>query len=298
MNWSYAKVIIIILLLLLNIGLGIIRIEEDRSKYTLSEEVEDNIRNILKIYDYQLYTFLPEEFYPVKNAKATQRPVDALTVAQRFFDKKTYNKSSEGNKDIYFSSEDTYVEVYRDGKIFYYEKFSPSDPYLQDKIIDKDEAYDLVTKFMLKIYKGDRIYKAASYDKEDNIFKYVYYNTLHDTYLFNDYIKINVYQDHIEAEVWGSNVSYNGDKPKDILPIDEIIFNFVKNVRNENLKEKYITDVQLGYYALNGDALVNGEQIEYPYYKITVKYDSDYYINAYTNEIYDSNLIKVTNENK
>lgn len=294
MNWSFTKTVFIILLLALNLGLGIIRLETSKSKYTLSEKVEDNIRNILSIYDYQLYTFLPDSFYPMKIAKATQRSIDKDQVANHFFGSNTeFKKSTEGNKDIYFTDENTYVEVYRNGRVNYYWTFDKESEELADGIINKDEAYKIVSKFMLKVFKGDRIYKAVSYDKEDNIFKYEYYNTLRGQYLFNDYIKINVYQDHLEAEMWGMNVSLSSDKEKQILPIDEVLFNFVKKVTNENLEEKYISDIQIGYYALNDEVMIKGEVSEYPYYKISVKYDADYYIDAYTNEIYDKNLMQI-----
>lgn len=296
MNWSYTKNIIITLLLILNLLLASIRIGTNKANYSLSDEVETSVRHILSVYDYQLYTFLPDNFYPMKKAKASQRQVDGQVIADHFLDKDNINKVNEGNKDIYFNEEDTYVEVYRNGKVNYYWTFDKDNEIFKDNTIDKDEAYELVSKFMIKVYKGDRIYKAISYDKENNIYKYEYYNTIRDNIILNDYIKINVYQDHLEAEMWGVNVSLTSDKKEDILPIDEILFNFVRKVSNENLEEKYITDIQIGYYALNDDVMVNGDQIEYPYYKISVKYDSDYYINAYTNEIYDKNLIKIENK--
>ena len=171
MNWSYTKVIIIILLALLNIGMLGIRLNNDRAKYSLSSEVEDNIRHILKVYDYQLYTFLPSEFYPMKTAKENLRTVDNGSIANHFFGKGGYQSTKEGNKETYYRDEDTYVEVYRNGKINYYEKIKDNEVLL-DGVIDKDEAYDLVTKFLLKVYKGDRIYKAASYDKENNIYMF------------------------------------------------------------------------------------------------------------------------------
>ena len=293
MNWSYAKSIIIVLLIILNLILCGIRINDSNNRYLLDEEAESNIRNILVSYNYHLYTVLPKEYYPLREIKASKRNIDNLTVANHFLkDENKINKRNDGNKEIYYIDDKEYVEIYRNGKINYYQKIDQNHEALIDNNITKTEAYNILTKFMGRVYKGDRIYKAVGYSKENGVYKYTYYNTYQGTNIFNDYIQIEIHNDHIKAEIWGVNVSSSNLPKKEIIPVDEIIFNFVKNV--PSIEEgTYITDIKLGYYAINEELMVNSEVFEKPYYKISIRYHGDYYVDAYSNVIYDNNLIRI-----
>lgn len=295
MKWSFSKNVLIILLILLNILMFAVRYTSRNNAYTLHSENEQNIRNILYDHNFLLYTLLPTEFYPLRPLEGTFESVDGEDIANFYFADRNYEKKTEGTKDIYYKDANTYVEVYRNGKVVYYEGLSKGSPELSDGEIDKDEAYEMLTTFYRKIYKGDRTYKAEGYDKEAGVYKYYYYNQYKDTYVFNDYVKIQIYLDHIEAESWKVNVKPSSDKTNDLIPVDEALFNFVKNVKIETEESIYVTDIALGYYAINDLLATDEKVVEYPYYKISIKHNGDFYINAYTNEIYNSKLELIDN---
>lgn len=296
MKWSFSKNVLIILLILLNVLMFAVRYSARNNAYTLHSDNEQNIRNILYKNNFLLYTLLPSEFYPLRTLEGTFESVDGDDIARFYFSDKNYEKKIEGTKDIYYRDDKSYVEVYRNGKVVYYEAIPKNSPELSDGEITKDEAYEMLTTFYRKIYKGDRTYKAEGYDKEAGVYKYYYYNQYKDTYIFNDYVQIQIFMDHIEAEIWKVNVKAKGDKTNDLIPVDEALFNFVKNVKIETEESIYITDIALGYYAINDLLATDEKVIEYPYYKISIKHNGDFYINAFTNEIYNSKLELIDNK--
>ncbi len=293
MEWSKAKNIIIILLVVLNVFLGFAINMKNNNKYILNEESDKNLReSVSKLNVFLSYVELPKKSFPMRNIEISVREVDEEKVLKAFFKSKDVSSTMGDNKKIYCNpnKDNEYVEIHRNGMVRYIKSFENS---YDEEEFTRENSKKILDEFLGRTYRNVNSYKDVVYKKENNIYTYVYYNTYGKNLLFNDYIKASVYNDRIEVEVWGMNVNgYSGIK-KDILSVDEVLFNFSKNI-SDTLKEPiYIDDIQIGYYGINDDLLVNTTLISQPYYKVSIKYGLDYYINAFTNEIYDSNLLKV-----
>ena len=113
-----------------------VRYSEKNNAYTLHSENEQNIRNILYKNNFLLYTLLPGEFYPLKTLEGSFESIDGDDIARFYFSDKNYEKKTEGTKDIYFKDDNTYVEVYRNGKeVKFY------DGYAQEIVTAADPQY-------------------------------------------------------------------------------------------------------------------------------------------------------------
>lgn len=290
MKWSYAKNIVLIMLIILNVLLFGLRSRDKTNEYTLSDEAEINIKNVLENYNVFLYATLPTEYYPMKNIEITRRQIDNDSIIKHFFKKtEDVKKTNDGNKEIYYLEDNEYVEIYRNGVVKYISILEAN----TDSELPREDAYKMLTDFIPRVYKGNRIYKPTVYNKENNEYIYTYYNTYNGITVLNDYMKATISNEKLEVEVWGTDIlNYVGNKTK-IISVDEALFNFTKNVFLDNEESVYISDIELGYYAINDNLIINNNVISEPYYKVSVRYYGDYYINAYTNKIYDKNLLEI-----
>ena len=62
-----------------------------------------------------------------------------------------------------------------------------------------EEAYEILTDFIPRVYKGNAFYKPTFYNKENDKYIYIYYNTYKNALVLNDYIKTG-WDGHLKAE--------------------------------------------------------------------------------------------------
>ncbi len=284
MDWSKTTNIILILLLILNVFLRVVVVLENKKTYTIGEERIENIKNIANKNNVKLNFDSFTEYYPMKCIELSKMELDSKKVLDKFFGKEAeLNTLIRENRRIYYIKDSEYAEIYRNGLVKYVSQFDTP-------LSSGEDLKKLENKFYQRIYVKNKNYELNKYVINDDVSVYIYYRTTGKRYyLLNDYIKILVYNDRIEAESWQFNVLGYKEKGKEIIPYDEILYHFIR-LMSSALDEMEIVYFKLGYYTVNNDLLLNNTVTIEPYYLIILSDGTEFYINAFTNELYDKNL--------
>jgi len=293
MNWNKVINVLILIFLVINILLfGWQKVNEDE-RYTLPDDREKQMQNVLRRNGIGIYLTIPE-YFPMRQVELfapkvdsdrirrsmlgdiVQSEIDAVTLGERIFNE---------NESLTF-----YVGE-QDGYIFYK---SVQSSYVPENMT-KGEVDKVALEFAEAMF-GENVDMEVTYRKSISTSpKDGYRLELNERYkedlIFQTFIKLDITPEGIKEAlaVRYDPVDYIGPK-KNIYPLDEVAYNLMYFLEDEldtyveKGLAKFISNIDIGYYLVDVDKRKYEYQLD-PYYRIVFKDGDTYYINAYTNDI-------------
>lgn len=269
MDWNKAKNLIIILLIVLNMFIFLL-LSRTKVSYELTLTDEKNILNILREKNIAVYTELPTQFYPMKDLEVISYGRDGLNDLANLIFSENVVPFVEKDKITY--QEGTMTLVIQNGFFSLYSQ--EGIPFTKEELIG---AVD----------KSDKFIKDKEY-KNNDLQIYEYREMYSNHIVYSNYFEIEVENNVIKNfKGYNSEVSgFIGEK-KEIVSVDMVLFNFIKEIDKiyEN-KEIIINNIDIVYYQ---SETTNEENIMLkgiPCYRIEVVGNNvPFLIDAYTNEI-------------
>ncbi len=283
MNWNKISTIFIIIFLIINLVIYGISTWVEKEKYSLSQVRIDQLRNILEENDYAIYDHLPD-FYPmtVLNFETPQRNKGAI-VQGIFGDAQVttsfaadYEKYKADGQSLYFykGKEKGLVEYNVSTPVFTLDRFE------QSKIEALGEEF-------AKAMMPDVEHLELTYIKAYEDYYVLEYNEIYKGQtLFCSYVNLKISREGVTMAQSMRYIpkGYEG-KDMEIVPIDEVLYNFMGSVKPAENEFYSIKKIDLGYHLalepMEGETTIEGV----PYYRLKLDDESVYYINALTNEV-------------
>ncbi len=278
MNSKKILNILILIFLLMNIMLFMMNYFLYKDDGQLSTERKARLVEILSTKNIELDTELPtvNKMKTLALAKPLDREIEL--VDKVFSDKlrsSTYSdgehRHSDGNETLIFN------KMVDKGRFFY----SANSPVYR---VNRANPKDVVDEFVDDFSVGDEDYTILE-EKDLNGQKIYILNEVYEgCNIFCNEIVISINGDGIsEARAIRYTPSKFSEQSRDLVPIDEVLYNFMyKNKFEEKVK---ITDISIGYY-VNLDLLgIEKSFVVDPHYLISMDNGAKYYINAYTGKI-------------
>jgi len=293
MNWNRVINVFLLIFALLNIFLWRYQIQYEENRYTINQVRKDQLSTVLSNNGISSYVFLPE-YYPTSQLELEAPSIDKNEISTSILGD-DYTRGLKDGMEVHESNlgSITYYTDVKQSYIFYKGsgvKYLPKD--LTSSAVDqvaKEFARDLFgkdVKMEITVRKNIKdSEEEAGYQLEMNeIFR--------DKIIFQTFIKLRITRQGImEAlAVRYKPLDYYGNN-KNIYPYDEAIYSLIYYMKENETQdiegEGHISDVDIGYYIMDVDTRRYEYQVD-PYYRIIFSDGSVYYINAYTNDVFES----------
>ena len=285
MNWNKILNVFIIFFLCINIGIFAIASYKKHNDYTLSNDREDQLKQILNEKGIVVYNFLPS-FYPMAKVTLEVPQTDQEAIKRHIFGEEHYDvKTITTLEETYESlnQEITFYKGANKGSIYYRgynEKYIPEE-------FSEEGVNAIGRQFAKDITLNKAKYELTSINLSEDENSYIlYYNEIFkDEVLFCSYVTIKINRQGIEeAKLLRFNPIKFVSEEQVLYPIDEVLYKFADTIQLDQTQLTTITDIDLGYDLGDDEMEENllGEAV--PYYRIKLSTGEFYYINAYTNE--------------
>lgn len=293
MNLQKMLNVFIIIFLLINGGLYMFIQNQDVKNHTLSSERVTQLQTILNKNNISIYDHLPE-FYP-KSRLILKKPEDTEPeLVDFFFENDVYESDYFASPRKHESETQilTYDQSGEKGRVFY---GSTKPSYVPELFID---SYRIKTAWQ---FVEDFTLGHGTYDLTDmrsggeNTYIYFFNEVFEDELLFCNEVVIKIDENGAAdskgiTEARGIRYIPYGfeENRQEIYPIDEVLYKFMIYIRKEELGLSIITDIDIGYILGPDDLEDMLSVIVEPHYRIKLGSGQTYYINAYTNEIFQN----------
>lgn len=290
MNWAKEKNILIVIFLILNIVLAYMNYQKNSSIYTLTSQQESNIKKLLYENNIMLYTLLPKQYPPMR--KLILAPV---IFSEDEIDQiiKTFFNTNDGIS-IYIEKiePDIIQTVYKkdgktigfsDGRISYSEELN----FKEQVIYSKEDAKKLADNFLKKMDYNLSDLKVDFMEEEKGVYRFLYYETYKDSYIYNSYIEILIRAEGIEyADIYKMKPVKYTEFSRSIYAPDEILFGFMNQFKKieDNKSIIVIQKIDIGYL-IESDKRTDSGWEAIPYYRITLADGRSFFLNAYTSKM-------------
>lgn len=288
MNWNKIINIFIILFLVINIGIYYVSDQLNEQKYTLSEEREDQLRDILYKKGFALYTHLPT-YFPMKKIVIQPANVDKDRIAEVIFRNEPYTTTFGSDSDKYESDNQTilFLKGNQKGIISY----TGSNEQYMPKKFTKEEVEKVGRWFAEDITLSIPELELTFSKAYEHYYVLEFNEKYKNQILFCNYIRMKVSENGVEeARVLRYVPSEFVGKKEKIFPTDEALYNFVESVNLSDGELYSIKNIDLGYDLGINSLEENGSAEAIPYYRIKLHNEFVYFVNAYTNELRTSDL--------
>lgn len=272
MDWDRAKNYTVVFLVALNLFLFVCNIWSD-SRYILTSESVDSIKNILLKNGITVDAELPENYMPMRQIRFSEPWYDIIELQEIFFrENKNIRRTEEFEKTILTSGDET-ISIFG-GKVYYQKRSSDMKQDFSEKSVMEicrpyvekiNEAYTEMTLDNIKRYEDYFIVQYIQRYKGFNI--------------FNNYIRFTVFKDgSLEAEFKYNNVKGMFGNKMDVCSADEALFIFSDEIKKiSDLETITVNDIEQGYFFEKSD-----DRIAAPYYRILIEESHlAFYVNAY-----------------
>lgn len=277
MDWDKAKTFAIFLFLILNAVLFILTGQEDR-KYQMTAEQYNAIYDVLIKNDIQLQTDIPKDFSPRKKLTITKISFDYSQLVSAFFEDPDSVKRTLVDNRTVFKNQTSSLLIDAEDIVF---ENNASKTIIEN--LNENAAKSFCDDFIKKINLGFEQLTPVSVIADEDTIYLNYYERYNDTPLYFNYIEATVSKRGIKRLSLSRYVpeGYTGQK-HNIYSADEALFSMLRYFKNQNIKDKAIWKMELGYALL--DEIKDITQNASPFYMIYT--DSHIVmVNAYTNEV-------------
>ena len=285
MEWGKAKNITIIFLLILNILLGFL-IFRNSKKYNLDDKQINNINLLLEQYNIKLNTQLIDKYEPIKELDLDIKKYDDKDLQNIFFMGDGEITSRWDRFSLVYEKEDEILAI--DNNIVNYSNNIDNG----ENINNLDEAKKLCDEFIENMGQKGKGYSFDLSKERDGNYILEYRQSINDIIIYNNSLIFMVNEKGIRNIDYAYSLptGYSGDL-REINSIDQILFTFTVEIRNERDKPIDIDKIDLIYYSHRKDDKNDDKINNYPAYRIYYSYEGEspchnlMIINAYTSEI-------------
>ncbi|MCI8342451.1 MAG: hypothetical protein HFE62_04495 [Firmicutes bacterium] len=289
MYWEKVKKIFIYLLIFLNIALFTANFLSG-SKHKITTAREAAIYKVLEQNNVGLYTEIIDSFAPMRSLSISITPPEIDEFRNIFFKNENPTITREFDKTILVSG--TKSLIVEDDTITY------SNPEGTGKIenFDRTTAMAAADEFLKLLNINNSNISLENIIPEDNAFIFEYAEKFHGYKIFSGIKRIEVSSNGIISASAGYYTAqeFTGER-RGIYACDEILLTFLEEIKNEHPgKSVYIEKLELGYDFGHTNDVADGSNLRLvPCYRIFISGSSKAYtINAYTNELKDTNTVQ------
>lgn len=283
MNWSKILNIFIAIFLVINLVLYGVTVHQGRVEYNLSQERADMLRTILEAHSYAIYDHLPA-FYPMAELKLNLPQRNKEAIVQAIFADESVETSFAANLEKYRS--DTQQVTFYKGREKGLVAYSSEAPTYALKKFVQSEVEALGETFARHMMPDvDRL--ELTYVKAYNDYYILEFNEIYKgQILFCSYVNMRISRAGVtSAQSMRCQPAGFEGKDMEIVPIDEVLYNFMSQVKPGKDEFYSIKKIDLGYHLaqspMEGETTLQGV----PYYRIKLDDESVYYMNALTNAL-------------
>lgn len=276
MNWNKAKNIMIVILVFLNIVLLFVSYYGN-DKYILSSEKEKAIISLLNKNGVKIGTGIPENFEPLPYLMFNDFEYNVDELKKLFFEDNEDVKRSIEFEATIFKTDKKNLKI--DGADVVYERT------YTEKSLDKFEISEAKKKAekVIKTLIKNKNYELQEIKFANGRYYLKYCEIYLNNKVYNNYIEFVINKDGIEKmEMSRYEISGFYRIKRDICSADEALFSWLLGIKNEKTEDSLLIDgIEKGYCF--EESTLKSRAV--PCYRISVKDDEIYYINAYTGEI-------------
>lgn len=287
MNWGRILNVFIAIFLMMNLVLYLVIEHKTTQKYTLSDEKQQQLSEILKNHDIQLKDFLPD-YYPksIWHFKITDLKRDVILKAifsNEAFDNvpnklSAFRYVSEHQEVIFYSGQSRGLLTYAATT----PQYVPKD-YTENALVATAQtfAYQLLGE-AIKLQLTD------IRPSLDGSFYVIEFNEVYKKeIIFSNYVTVKIDRNGIsEAKAFRYEPDEIKSETKELIPVDEVLYRFMNKMEDEGIQSRVISQLRLGYDN-SIDAYRYDSTVELvPYYRIKLATGAFYYVDAYTGKIY------------
>lgn len=295
MNWAKFKNSAIIAFVIINLILYILNTSKFNTNYILNTKKIQAIEQILTAnkIDYS-YVVLPKKYEPLAKLEFEEREISNKEVYETFFaDNDTINSKLSENLIEYYKDGIGTLEIYKNGSI----KFKYDNSSKKDTVLSAVETKILANEELKKLDFLENTYELSQRYVDNNNYIYEYNPKFDDKYIFMSYVKITVSKKGVEVvDIYEVKKKGFDTKTREVISIDRVLLNLVMKIDKLDINNNYgynniqIMGIDLGYNIKNKYIYKNINKKAEPYYKILINDKDIFYINAYTNYIYNKDL--------
>lgn len=288
MNWQKVINIFIVIFIVINLIMIGINKEIDNRRYNLSNERKNQLSNILSIKGFSLYDHIPG-FFPMKKIILNPPSVDKEKIAKAMFKDQEYVISFTANGEVY-KTEDQEIEFMKGdkkGQIIYRGETGEYKP----NSLESEEVKKTGKKFAEEITLSVPKLELTFIKQVDDFFILEFNEVYKGEILFCSYVHMKISANGVEEAVAirYAPESFKGEEQK-LYPIDEALYNFLSKVHPDEGERYYIKGIDIGYNLGTQGNELNILVEAVPYYRIKLDNGLTFYINAYTNELKDTDI--------
>lgn len=283
MDWNKTKKIFIFILIIINGVLLVLNFNNSR-EYKISSDQEKTIFKVMSDNGITLYTDIVGDFSPKRQLSAEVPAIDYNALINSFFgENETYTQKIEFDKTII--SSDTKILTVSGNDI----TFEDSEGTGFVSGLNSDRAISAAEQYLSKLNYNFENYKADDVVQDGNIFIVSFIDSFKGYKIFSSMAKVYISEKGIikfEASLFEVD-NFTGAE-MEICSCDEILMTFLYEMKNQNrTSDIFIEDLEFGYYLQDNSVIDEGGNLKLvPSYRIVVfGDDSQYIINAYTNEL-------------
>ncbi len=284
---------LIAIFILLNIALFAFNVLKTVKSYWINQTRIDNVVYALEQKEIYLQTELPKSFLPKSGANLTNF-IGSNTTTERYHIVSALFGAQNGNIIISKDSNNPDVISHKfnnETLEFSKDRVTYTNSSVIDKVLDTDISIQnakKVCKAFIKRLNYSKVFANAhiQYNELENGLEMTFFQKYKGLPVFDTYIAFELVEGQIKKATMhlGQVGKLDNDiSQRAIYPVDVVLFGIDDDLEIE--KPSYITDITLGYKALNerNIALLDVQLI--PVYKIKFKgLNNPIYVNAYTNK--------------